>query len=133
MKQNTIIPLILLLYGAGPAATGQTAWQTRMQEANLLDREGRYGEARTVYLAALDEAEKFGSSDRRLAESLNNLAAHYFHCGKYAQAEPLYRRALDLWKGLGSAERRDLAITMNNLAALYRVQSRYSEAEPLYL
>src|SRR6185369_1103821 len=106
-------PIILLLCGVSFAATDQAVWRERMQEANLLDREGRYSESRILYLAALDEAEKSGTADRRLAESLNNLAAHYFHCGKYAQAEPLYLRALNLWKSLGP-ERRDLAVTMNN-------------------
>src|SRR5439155_15206045 len=133
MKQNSIILLILLLCGAGLAATDQATWRTRMQEANLLDREGRYGEARTLYLAAVAEAETLPSTDRRLAESLNNLAAHYFHCGKYAQAEPLYRRALELWKVLGAEEKHDLAVTMNNLAALYRAQGRYPEGESLYV
>ena len=48
-----------------------------MREANRLDREGYYGEAQSLYLAALRDAEKFGASDRRLAESLNNLATLY--------------------------------------------------------
>src|SRR5262249_33489340 len=130
MKQNI---LILLLCGTGLAATDQTAWRTRMQEANRLDREGRYTEAHSLYAAALDEAEQFGSADRRVGESLNNFAAPSFQGGKYAQAEALSRRALDAWKGLGPVARRDLAVTMNNLAALHRAQGRYSEAEPLFL
>src|SRR5437660_1569800 len=100
MKQSRYFPLILLLSCASLAATDQAGWQARMQEANRLDREGRYGEARSLYLAALGEAENSGSPYRRLGESLNNLAAHYFHCGKYADAEPLYRRALQAWKSV---------------------------------
>src|SRR6476660_3417486 len=133
MKEIVVVPLLLLLCGAGLAATDQSAWQARMQEANRLDREGRYGDARILFTAALDEAQKSGSTDRRLAESLNNLAAHYFHCGKYAEAEPLYRRSLEVWKELGTGEERNLAVTMNNLAALCRAQGRYREAETLYV
>ena len=47
----------------------------------------------------VEEAQKSGSQGR-LAQSLNNLAAHYFHCGKYADAEPLYRNALEAWKAI---------------------------------
>src|SRR2546428_8861189 len=104
------VSLILLLCGAGLAATDQAGWQTRMQEANLLDRQGRYSEARILYVAALKEAEKSGFTDRRLGESLNNLAAHYFQSGKYGEAEPLYRRSLDVWRGLGAEEQRDFAV-----------------------
>ena len=70
--------------------------------------------------------------DRRLAESLNNLAAHYYKRGKFRSAEPLYLRALDAWKSTGAAGESDMARTLNNLAVLYREQGRYTEAEPLY-
>jgi tetratricopeptide (TPR) repeat protein len=46
--------------------------------------------------------------------------------------EPLYRRALEVWKASGDGLERDLAFTMNNLATLYRTLGRYAEAEPLY-
>ena len=68
-----------------------------------------------------------------LARSLNNLGAQYFHSGRYADAEPLYRRALEAWKNARPESPRDVALTLNNLGALYRAQGRYREAEPLYL
>ncbi len=37
---------------------------------------------------------QFVEQDLRLATSLNNLATLYYSHGKYAQAEPLFRRAL---------------------------------------
>jgi len=91
----------LLICCASLAFAGQADWQKRMLEANRLDRDGRYSEAEDLYVASLDEAEKSGATGRWLAESLNNLAAHYFLCGNYTQAEPLYRRALDAWKAAG--------------------------------
>src|ERR1700680_1899531 len=84
----------LLICCASLAFAGQADWQKRMLEANRLDRDGRYSEAQDLYVASLDEAEKSGATGRWFAESLNNLAAHYFLCGNYSQAEPLYRRAL---------------------------------------
>src|SRR5436309_2059408 len=126
------LPLVILMGSASLAATDSATWGNRMQEANRLDGEGRYNEAQTLYLAALEEAEKSEPADPRLAESLNNLAAHYFHRGKYAEAETLYRRALEAWKTSRGDVRQNLALTMNNLAALFRAQGRYGEAEPLY-
>src|SRR5580704_7224879 len=126
MKKALLICCVTLAFA------GQADWQKRMLEANRLDREGRYSEAQDLYVASLDEAEKSGATGRWLAESLNNLGAHYFLCGNYTQAEPLYRRALEAWKAGGPGLERDLAFTMNNLAALYRALARYAEAEPLY-
>src|ERR1700719_4310194 len=106
----------LLICCASLAFAGQADWQKRMLEANRLDREGRYSEAQILYVASLDEAEKSGATGRWLAESLNNLAAHYFLYGNYTQAEPLYRRALEAWKAGGKELERDLAFNINNLA-----------------
>ena len=67
-----------------------------------------------------------------VATSLNNLAVLYRDQGKYAEAEPLYQRALAIReKALGS-DHPDVAASLNNLAELYRDQGKYAEAEPLY-
>src|SRR5262249_59720486 len=66
-----------------------------------------------------------------VARSLNNLAALYQSQGRYADAEPLYRRSLAISeKVLGRDS--DVATSLNNLAELYRNQGRYADAEPLY-
>ncbi len=52
--------------------------------------------------------------------------------GRYAEAEPVYKRALAVQeKALGPAHP-DVAGSLNNLAVLYDAQGRYAEAEPLY-
>jgi tetratricopeptide (TPR) repeat protein len=52
--------------------------------------------------------------------------------GKYAEAEPPYKRALDIdEQALGSDHPR-VATDLNNLAQLYNKQGKYSEAGPLY-
>jgi Flp pilus assembly protein TadD len=65
------------------------------------------------------------------ATSLNNLAALYESQGKYAQAEPLYVRALAIYEQQLGAEHPGTATSLNNLATLYRVQGKYAQAEPL--
>ena len=52
--------------------------------------------------------------------------------GRYAEAEPLYKRALAIEEKALGPEHPDIATSLNNLALLYQVQGRYAEAEPLY-
>jgi tetratricopeptide (TPR) repeat protein len=63
---------------------------------------------------------------------MNNLGALYYNQEKYAEAEPLYQRALVIREQLLEAEHPDTAQSLNNLALLYKSQERYAEAEPLY-
>ena len=67
-----------------------------------------------------------------MATSLNNLADLYGAMGRYAEAEPLYRRSLAIWEKQLGRDHPDVATSLNNLAALYRDMGRYAEAEPLY-
>ena len=52
--------------------------------------------------------------------------------GRYGEAEPLYRRALEARERVLGPEHPDTLTSVNNLAALYQAQGRYGEAEPLY-
>jgi tetratricopeptide (TPR) repeat protein len=72
-----------------------------------------------------------------VADSLNSLAALYQSQGRYADAEPLYKRAsliaekLIAEKAIGP-DHPAIATLLSNLAELYLAQGRYAEAEPLY-
>jgi tetratricopeptide (TPR) repeat protein len=60
------------------------------------------------------------------------LAGVYDSQGRYGEAEPLYREALQTSREvLGNRHPQTLTI-LNNLAGVYDSQGRYSEAEPLY-
>ena len=67
-----------------------------------------------------------------VATSLNNLAALYNSQGRYADAEPLYKQALEMTKRLFKGDHPYVAGSLNNLAYLYDSQGRYADAEPLY-
>ena len=82
-----------LLPMVAPSAQ-ETRWDSIMADAAKAYQQADYAQAKKLLLAALKEAEKFGEQDPRFATSLNNLAELYRAQGKYAQAEPLYRRAL---------------------------------------
>jgi tetratricopeptide (TPR) repeat protein len=64
--------------------------------------------------------------------TLNNLAELYDAKGNYARAEPLYQRALAIYKQTFGPEHPDVAMTLNNLAELYREQGDYARAKALY-
>ena len=64
--------------------------------------------------------------------SLNNLAdLLYNNQGRYADAEPLYKRALAICEKALGPDHPDVAASLNDLAALYSKQGRYADAEPL--
>ena len=69
---------------------------------------------------------------RDQAGDLNNRAVSFRSQGRYAEAEPLFRQALDIMERTKGPEHLDVAIILNNLGELYYMQGRYVEAEPLY-
>ena len=62
---------------------------------------------------------------------MNNLAVLLYAQGQYA-AEPLYRRALEIWEKALGPKHPSMAQGLNNLAVLLDDQGRYRQAEPLY-
>ncbi len=66
-----------------------------------------------------------------MARSLNNLAGLYHAQGKYAEAEPLYKRALAIWEKALGPEHPDVATSLENYADLLRKTGRVSEAKEM--
>jgi hypothetical protein len=66
-----------------------------------------------------------------VANSLNNLAAFYVWKGQYAQAEPLYKRALAIEEKVLGPEHPRLALTLENIAEVCRETGRAQEAKAL--
>jgi tetratricopeptide (TPR) repeat protein len=61
----------------------------------------------------------------------NNQAVKLFAQGLYAEAEPLYRKALAAALDAGAAAVRERAVTESNLGALLRLTGRFAEAGSL--
>jgi CHAT domain-containing protein len=68
-----------------------------------------------------------GHSHPDVADSLNNLAALYSSQGRYSEAEPLYRQALEMRKRLLGDNHPSVATSLNNLAALYSSQGNIAQ------
>ncbi len=118
----------------GTAGTEKATWITNLAgtwKIELVPLDATQAGDYEIKWVTLREATE---TDRQIiiADSLNSLAQTYDDQGKYAEAEPLYQRALAIREKTLSAEHSDVAASLNNLAALYRAQGRYGEAEPLY-
>jgi CHAT domain-containing protein/tetratricopeptide (TPR) repeat protein len=102
------------------------------QRANILFDEGRFSEAVPVAQRALTILEHARGPDHpAVADSLDSLARLYQALGRYADAEPLYKRSLAIRaKVFGPGP--DVGASLNNLAELYQARGQYAEAEPLY-
>lgn len=67
-----------------------------------------------------------------MAATLNNLAVLYGKRGKYKEAEPLCKRALEIREKVLGKDHPDVAKQLNNLALLCQNQGKYEEVEYYY-
>ena len=70
--------------------------------------------------------------DMILVATLNDQAESYKEEGRYADAEPLYKRVLAINQKALGPDHPSVALALNDLAGLYVAQGRYADAEPLY-
>jgi tetratricopeptide (TPR) repeat protein len=72
-----------------------------------------------------------GEQDPDTLDSRNDLAEVYRCQGKFAQAESLVVKGLEITRRVRGEEDSRTLTNMNNLAVLYLDQGRYADAEPL--
>ncbi len=113
-----------LMLAFAPAAVRADTWKDYMEAARAAHERGNDAEAEREVLAALEEARNIGPGDPHLPYTLNYLALLYQTQGRFAEAEPLYRRAIATWGNLLTEDHPNVAMSLNNLAALYRTQQR---------
>jgi len=108
-------------------------WQYAQRAGNLAVRMGDYAIAASFSEATLSLVSlEFGPDTQETATALNNLALTYALLARYMEAEPLYRRAIDIGEKTLGKDDPAVAARYNNLASLLRVQGKYDQAEPLY-
>jgi tetratricopeptide (TPR) repeat protein len=106
-----------------------------LEQASLLsltppEREARMEEL-TQALGALRELPEAQRDAVLESNVLDRLAALHAGQGRYSQAEPLYREALDIRRAALPTDHPLIASSLNNLANVYESEGRYSEAEGL--
>ena len=82
-------------------------------------------------LAAVAHVETAGVGLRPTSHLLNQVGLYLRSQARFAEAEPLMRRALAIDEASYGAEHPTVATSLNNLAALLQATNRLAEAEPL--
>src|SRR6056297_1086418 len=135
-------------YGRGEVAEAEVRWgdaHKHYANAARLDpsfdnlfkareyawRAGDYAAAHLYGEALLAFARKDGTQER-LALALNEHAVTVQAQGRYADAEGLFREALEIGRATIGEGHPDYASGLSNLAEVVRAQGRYAEAEGLY-
>ena len=72
------------------------------------------------------------NSPTSVASSLTNLGNLYREQGKYADALPLYRRALEIGENAEGPQSFGVAATAANLAKLYAKEGKLDQAESMF-
>ena len=107
-------------------------WRAQHEVAVMALQQGRYPEAASLFLVAVQQAEKFGTQDIRLAESLNGLAQVYRYQQNHVEAEPRARQSLKILEDELGALHAGLIPSLVNLGGITRATGKYAEAEQVY-
>lgn len=107
-------------------------WRFQHDDAAGALQQGRYAEAASLFLAAVQQAEKLGAQDVRLAESLNGLAQVYRYQQNQAGAEPRARQSLAILERALDPSHGAVIPSLVNLAGITATTGRYAEAEQFY-
>jgi tetratricopeptide (TPR) repeat protein len=83
-------------------------------------------------LACAAWIEQYHLSLSEATHLLNRIGHYLSERARYSEAEPLWKRALEISEQQSGLLHPDTATSLNNLAELYRQQGKYEQAEPLY-
>jgi tetratricopeptide (TPR) repeat protein len=120
---------VLILAQSASAQGGVETLHEACQDAVV---KADYPTAEQVCQAAVAAAEKEAQDTPLHAMTLNNLAELYRAQGHYAQAEPLFERALAIQEHTLGPTHPSVVSVLNNLARLYYAQGHHAQAEPLF-
>ena len=109
-----------------------TEWEASSAAGIQAMKDGRHDDAERYFQRALEHASAFADDDPRLGTSLDNLATLRKAQRRHAEAEALYRRALDVFERGGPRSERPLAVVCNDLGTLRAAAGHFDEAEALF-
>ncbi len=120
------VPVLLALIAyAGANGFDAHAWQIPWTLGPFFNRRGRWQDYTATQQTALATATKLGDT-LALAHAHHLLGHVQSQTGAYEQADPNFRRALDLFRELG--DRGNEAVVLNGLAGMLEKQQRFPEA-----
>lgn len=92
---------------------------------------GRASDAEQAFRLALQEAEKSGSWDPKVAISCVNLANCLRQQGRFAEAEELYKKAITVKDKAFGPLHKELIPVLENYAKMLRAAGRTAEADKM--
>jgi len=113
-----------------PTLGNEQRWKAEHEAGLKAIEQGLYSQAVRSFQAAIGEAEKFGSTDARLAQSISGMAQAYLLQGNFAVAERQFQRALSIEETAGP-DHPNVAMVLNSLATVHRLRENYAEATAL--
>ncbi|MCX5686216.1 MAG: tetratricopeptide repeat protein, partial [Candidatus Omnitrophica bacterium] len=94
----------------------------------LLEAQGRVQETTALYEKLLPALERSGpAKDENVARALGKLAQAYLSQKRYADAEGLLKRSIDITERILGPDDRSLSVYLNNLAVVYSRQRKYTD------
>jgi tetratricopeptide (TPR) repeat protein len=109
----------------------QHSSKSESEEADVKFYLGKSLYQKGKYSEAVGRLQEVVSKRDGAPDVLDWLGWALWRAARYAEAEPLYKRALAVREKALGPEHPDTAQSLNNLALLYYSQGRYAEAEPL--
>lgn len=116
-----------------PAAEQTPEWKSSRDAGIDAYNKQDYKTAIDKLQSASKGCEAADANSLDLAMCLVWLGFVYQAAGRYSDAEPAFKRSLEIREKKLGPEHLEVANVLNNLAALYEDRGRYSEAEPLYM
>jgi tetratricopeptide (TPR) repeat protein len=127
-----LLVLAVLAALSGAARAGPVEWRSRLDSGKRQMDRGLLEKAEKDLLAATKEAEAFGASDPRLAESLQWLGRLYRMQSRLKEAEPILLRSLAIRRSIPDLHATFVASSLTELAILYHVGAQYAKAAEHY-
>jgi tetratricopeptide (TPR) repeat protein len=111
------------------------AWKSKLEAAVRAESSGKFAQEEALLTEVVSEAEKLGQNDLRLAKPLELLAIFQMDKkrGRFAEAEPLLRRALRIREAAQGAEHLDVAGTLAELAMCQIAAEKHDDTTGLML
>ena len=107
------------------------AGKTYTKLGDILSLQKRYEEAESFLKKALDSAETSSSSaeGQEVLPALMVLASLYMTTGRYKDAEPCYKRILEIKYKLYGENSQEIISSLCHLGELYNLQNNFAESE----
>jgi tetratricopeptide (TPR) repeat protein len=111
----------------GKVGDNSSAWRSAINSSRGIIKQDQLNEATGVLARAQDS----GTPPQQLAPMFGTLAEVYYQQSRYGEAEPMYKRMLEIDEQSLGKDHPGYAADLNNLALLYIAQGKCSRAEPL--